>query len=94
MNKKIEPKKESLGELMLRYNAVFSLNTDSGYANVDFEKDFNGRVDMIVKFFDEDGRSLTNEYCDGGVPVDEITKVANFIKDIKEMKLPEYIKES
>lgn len=94
MNIKKEVKKETMGEFMKRYNAVFSISTRSGFTNVCFEKDYKDNIQMVVKFFDNEGRALTDEEGDGGVPIEEVTNVAQFIKELKEMKLEEFTKET
>lgn len=93
MNVKKEVKKESMGEFMKRYNAVFSINTRSGFTNVCFEKDYKENIQMVVKFFDDEGRPLTDEDGDGGVPIEEVIKAAQFVKEIKEMQLENFTKE-
>lgn len=92
MNPKKEVKKETLGEMMERFDVVFSMRTSSGFANVVFDKEYTGKIEMKVRFFDDEGNSLQDECGDGGVPIEEFEKVAKFIQAIKEMKLPEYEK--
>lgn len=89
MNKKIEPKKETFSEMMKRFDCCLSMSTGSGWTNISFEKDFKDNVQMVVKFFDDEGRPLTDECGDGGVPIEEVTKVAEFIKALKELRLEE-----
>ena len=91
MNKNIEPKKEEFGAMMKRYDCAFSISTSTGWTNVCFEEDFKGNLQMVVKFFDEEGRPLTDECGQGGVPIEDVTKVSNFIKDIKELRLYERV---
>lgn len=94
MNPKKEEKKETLSELMCRSDVAFSMRSGDGWANISFEKDYKGNIEMLVKFFNEDGNPLQDEYGDGGVPVEEVEKIAKFITAIKEMKLPEYEKKA
>lgn len=93
MHKKIEEKKERMDEFMARFDAVFSLSVDDGWVNVAFDKDHNGKIETVVRFFDEDGNPLQDEYGSGGVPVHSITKVSEFIKGLSEMRLADYSKD-
>lgn len=89
MNKKEVEKKETMSEFMKRFDAVFSLSVREGWANVCFEKEYNGEIVMKVRFFDDEGRSLQDEDGDGGVPIETLEKVANFLKGLKEMQFTE-----
>lgn len=76
-------KKETLPEIFNRNNAVISMNTKNGYANISFDKS-----EIKVKFLNEDG------YQDEDMEMDiiDIQKVGKFMEDLKSLKLNEWSK--
>jgi len=92
MNKKTkEVKRETIQEFMNRFDCVFSMSTESGFTNIAFEKDYKGEVQMVVKFFDDEGNSIDSQ--DSGVPFKEVEKASDFINGYKEMQLDNYSRE-
>lgn len=79
-----EQKKPTLPEIMEKYNCVFSLEIDSGFAHLKFVAG-----EMVVTLLNEEGYSQ-EEIVD--VPFKSIETVANFMREMKELKLPEYKK--
>jgi hypothetical protein len=89
IQKKAETKTISFPELFEKNKAVISISIDCGYANIGFEKDYNGKLVEQVAFLDDEGRPMTDECGEGGVSFDDIAKVAEFIKDLKAMRVDE-----
>lgn len=77
---------------MEKNKAVFSISTQSGWTNVVFEKDHTGKIETKVRFFDDKGNQLQDEFGDGGVLIEEVTQVAKFMEGMKEMRLEDYSK--
>ena len=81
---KKEPEKKSLPEVMGSYKAVFSIPLSEGWANIGF----NEKSEMTVELLNEDG------YGNGGgeYKLADLDKVTNFMREMKELRLGEYIK--
>lgn len=82
---KIVEKKVSLPEVMQKYSAYFSLEINHGFAHIKFEED--GK--MYVEWLNEEGYL---EEDDNHTSFEDIEIVANFMREMKELRLPEYSK--
>lgn len=87
MNKeapKVIEKKVSLPEVMEEYGAMFSINVPDGFAHLKF---VDGK--MVVTWLNEEG------YVDEDgqeISIESIETVANFMREMKEMRLADYQK--
>ena len=91
MNKaKLEPIKENFWSVFGKHNVVLSMSLSDGWANIEVVKDYKGNETLEVKFMDEEGRGVTDECGDGGLPLEDVEKVAAFIKALRDLKLEDY----
>jgi hypothetical protein len=81
---KVEEKKESLPEVMAKYDAYFSLSLMDGFAHIKFE---DGK--MYVEWLNDEGyyEEETNR-----TELADIERVADFMRDMKALKLEDYSK--
>lgn len=79
-SKEKEPKR--LPEIMKEYDAVFSLNTSDGFANISF----NEKGEVFVKFLNSDG--YVSE--DSEQRLGDIQKVAKFMEEMRNLRLQDY----
>lgn len=84
---KPEVKKENFSQIMERFGAVISISTREGFTNICFTKDFKENVVMGVKFFDDEGRPITDEFGDEMVPIETVTAAHEFIKTLGDLSL-------
>lgn len=80
---KIVEQKETLPEVMNRYGGMFSIETKSGFAHLKFEADGEMYVTWLNDegYVEEDGQNI---------PFKDIERVANFMREMKELRLPDY----
>lgn len=82
--KKVEERKESLPEVMSKYDAYFSMSLNDGFAHIKFE---DGK--MYVEWLNDEGyyeeESNRTELAD-------IERVADFMRDMKALRLEDYSK--
>lgn len=91
MNKsQIGNKEENIFSVFRRHHVSLSLGLSDGWANIEITKDHNGKEELQVKFLDDEGRGMIDESGDGGVPVEDVEKVAAFIRDLKSLRLENY----
>lgn len=79
--KQIETK-VTLPEVMAKYGGMFSIETKSGFAHLKF---VDG--EMVVTWLNDEG------YVDEDgqeIPFADIERVANFMRELKELRLAEY----
>lgn len=74
-------KRETLPTIFKRNNAVISMSTKDGYANIDF---VDGKI--VVKFLNEEGYQDEDLELD----IEDIQKVSKFMEDLKSLKLEEW----
>lgn len=87
---KIEvPKKTSLPETMKKYGGMFSIELESGFAHMKYEEDYKGRVELVVEWLNDEGYVEEDGHP---VPFNDIERVANFMRELKEMRLQDYAK--
>lgn len=79
-----EPVKETLPQVMEKYGGYFSIELKSGFAHMKFE---NG--EMIVTWLNDEGYVEEEGHQ---VPFKDIEIIANFMREMKELKLPDYQK--
>lgn len=77
--------KVTLPQVMEKYGAIFSLNTSSGFAHLSFKED----GEMYVTWLNDEGSVEEDGH---EVPFKDIEIVANFMREMKEMRLSEYQK--
>jgi hypothetical protein len=82
---KIIEKKTSLPEVMKKYGAYFSLEVSEGYAHIKIEED--GK--MYVEWLTDEGYMVEGETR---TPFEDIEIVANFMREMKDLKLTDYSK--
>ncbi len=75
----------TLSEVMNKYGANFSINVPDGFAHLKFDSNGTMHVTWLNDegYVDEDGQEIRFE---------AIETVANFMRELKEMRLPEYQK--
>lgn len=76
--------KETISDVMSRYEASFSISLSDGFAHIKF-------IDqkMYVTWLNDEGY-IEDEGQD--VPLDDIERIANFMRDLKALKLTDYEK--
>lgn len=77
-------KKVMLPEVMEKYGAVFSIDLESGFAHLKYEQS-----EMIVTWLNEDGYTEEEGH---ETPFKDVERVANFMREMKELRLDEYKK--
>ena len=83
---KIEEKKESLSDVMKRYDAFLSVELSDGFAHVRYEDD-----NMVVRFLNDEGYYV--EGCEGSpINFKDIERVSNFMRDMAALRLDEFSK--
>ena len=82
---KVVEKKTTLPEVLNKYGAKFSLETKTGFAHIGFEENGEMYVEWLTDegYVEEDGNH---------VPLADIEIVADFMRAMKELRLPEYEK--
>lgn len=82
---KVIEKKTTLPEVLLKYEAKFSIATKTGFAHIGFEEDGEMYVEGLndESYFQEDGNHI---------PFADIEIVADFMRAMKELRLAEYEK--
>ncbi len=83
IQKQENKKKETLAEIFNKNNAVISMSTKDGYANIDF---VDGKI--VVKFLNDEGYQGEDLELD----INDIQKVAKFMEDLKSLRLEEWSK--
>lgn len=76
-------KKETLPEIFNRNNAIISIPTKKGYANIDFVES-----QIVVKFLNEEGYQDEEQELN----IEDVQKVAKFMEDLKSLRLNEWSK--
>lgn len=81
---KVEEKKEFLSDVMRRYDASLSISLKEGFAHIKF-------VDqkMYVTWLNDDGY-VQDEGQE--VPFEDIERIADFMRDLKALRLADYEK--
>ena len=82
-SKKVEIK-TTLPEVMEKYGGIFSIETKNGFAHLKF---VDG--EMVVTWLNDEGYV---EEDGQEVPFNDIERVANFMREMKELRLAEYEK--
>jgi len=79
---KIEEKKENISDVMRRYDASFSISLKEGFAHIKF-------VDqkMYVTWLNDEGYV---EEEGQEVPLEDIERIADFMRDLKALRLTDY----
>ena len=85
VSKIIKEKKTSLPEVMQKYSAYFLIEVEDGFAHIKI----GGGGKMFVGWFDEDGYLREEENY---ISFNNIQKVADFMREMKELKLENYSK--
>jgi hypothetical protein len=84
VSNKIDPKKVTLPEVMEKYGCMFSLELKEGWAHIKFID-----KEMYVSWLNEEGYEVDN---DNQISIKDIQRVADFMRDMEALKLPEYCK--
>lgn len=77
--------KTMLPEVMKKFNAFFSIELSSGFAHIKIEEG----GEMYVEWLNEDGYMKEE---DNHTPFKDIERVANFMREMKELRLSDYSK--
>ncbi len=83
VSKKVEIK-TTLPQVMEKYGGMFSIDLKNGFAHLKF---VDG--EMVVTCLNDEGYVQEDGQ---DIPFIDIERVANFMREMKELKLPEYIK--
>lgn len=83
VSKKVETPKVTLPQVMEKYGGMFSIELKNGFAHLKF---VDG--EMVVTWLNEEGY-VEEEGQD--IPFVDIERVANFMREMKELRLPEYV---
>ncbi len=70
---------------MQKYGAYFSIELSEGFAHIKIEKD----GEMYVEWLNDEGYMREE---DNHTPYKDIERVANFMREMKELRLQEYSK--
>lgn len=81
---KVIEKKVSLPEVMKKYGSYFSIELSDGFAHIKFEDG-----EMYVEWLNDEGYMREEE---NRTPFKDIERVANFMREMKELKLQDYSK--
>lgn len=81
---KIEKPKITLPQVMEKYGGIFSIELKTGFAHLKF---VDG--EMVVTWLNDEGYVKEDGQQ---IPYADIEVVANFMREMKELKLPEYVK--
>jgi hypothetical protein len=81
---KVVEKKVSLPEVMAKYDAYFSISLNEGFAHIKFE---DGK--MYVEWLTDEG--FVQEDCNR-TELHDIERVANFMREMKDLRLEDYTK--
>lgn len=82
---KVIEKKVVLPEVMKKYGAYFSLELSDGFAHIKIEED--GK--MYVEWLNDEGYMREDENY---TSLEDIERVANFMREMKDLKLESYSK--
>lgn len=82
---KVVEKKVSLPEVLQKYGAYFSLEVEDGFAHIKIEE--NGK--LFVEWLNDEGYLKEEENY---ISFANIEKVANFMREMKELRLEDYSK--
>jgi len=74
---------ETIASVMQRYGGVFSIDLASGFAHMKFQED----GEMYITWLNEDGYVEEDGH---EVPFKDIERVANFMKEMKALRLSDY----
>lgn len=81
---KVEERKVTLQDVMSKFEAYFSIELSSGFAHIKMNNE-----EIYVEWLNEDGYvQEENNYT----PFKDIERVANFMREMKELRLNEYSK--
>lgn len=84
---KVIEKKATIVDIMEKYGAIFSIQLSDGFAHLSFRDNGEMYVTLLNDegYVEEEGQPL---------PFTSIEKVTNFMREMKELRLPEYQKTS
>lgn len=77
--------KTTLAQVMTKYGGMFSIDLSNGFAHLKFQEDGEMYVTWLNDegYVEEDGQD---------VPFKDIERVANFMREMKELRLQDYAK--
>lgn len=84
---KVEERKENISDVMSRYDASFSISLREGFAHITFKEQ-----KMYVTWLNDEG--CVSEWDDHETPMEDIERVADFMRDLKALQLDEYTKKA
>lgn len=83
---KVVEKKVTLPEVMAKYDAYFSVALKDGFAHIKFE---DGK--MYVEWLNDEGYVEEEQ---NRTELDDIVRVADFMKEMKDLRLEDYSKKN
>lgn len=77
--------KQTLTQVMSKYGGIFSIELKDGFAHLKFEED----GEMYVTWLNDEGYVAEDGQ---NIPFKDIERVANFMREMKELRLADYTK--